>query len=85
MKKSKNLQKGETMQLHDQTHCTTLTIWKNSSIVYILDNCINPFAPAELQRRKKRSKGGGFDTFVVPYVCRFYNVFIGNCDAAGSH
>ena len=48
-----------------------------------MDICINPFARGIVTRRKKGSNE--VDEFEVPYVCKFYNMSMGSCDAASAH
>ena len=77
----KALQKGEYIQFRDEEHQLNLTIWQDTETVWLLDNCINPFARGEVTRQDDDQRV----TYLVPYVCRFYNKHMGNCDAAGKH
>ena len=57
----------------------------DSKLVVLIDNCLNPFARGIVKRKIKEDGACTTKSYRVPYVCRFYNLFMGECDAASGH
>lgn len=81
----KRMKRGDFIQLRDHRNKTNITLWMDSKLVTLIDNCINPFARGTVKRKVKENGVTTVKTYRLPYVCRFYNLFMGECDAASAH
>ena len=79
----KNMEQGDFVQFFCKDWKLILTVWKDVGKVpvLLLDNCIDPFRTVAIERRKGRD----VNQFNVPYVCKVYNQFMGEVDAASAH
>ena len=77
----KNMERGDYVQFHCRDSKLMLTIWQDTKLLTLLDNCLNPFRMTTVKRRK----GAEVNEYEVPYVCQFYNMFMGEVDAASMH
>ena len=77
----KEMEKGDFVQLWCDELDLHLTIWKDTKLLILMDNCINPFIGEFVERRSGRE----VEEFEVPFVCKFYNTYMGEVDAASGH
>ena len=83
----KRMNRGDYMQFMcvpsgENSKRMHLTVWKDTKILYLLDNCINPYRESKVCRT---DKSGVVTEYVLPYICKLYNKHMGEVDASSAH